>query len=263
MGDEEAELSPRGRGPGADARIGSGLVEVDRRAASALMEARVGRRPFLMRAPAEFRRLHALRQKAFDRPGVDEHVARLRRLRALRVAFGDMHALDAEAMGEAAPFVFRLRRRGFVAKIGGEIDERLLDEPGDHAGIGPATGDGGRSAWVPAAFTHHGLAQCVIGARFVAKRLVVIESRPGLDNRVDVERADLAAIAHDVERGGVDREVDAEALAFAGGQVFAQHVAIIIAREPQLHEADATLIEEPPICIVRIDDDEAALSKSK
>ena len=232
MGDEEAELRPRGRGPGADARIGPGLVEVDRRAAAALMEARVGRRPLLVRAPAEFCRLHALRQEAFDRPGVDEHVARLRGLRALRVALGDMHALDAEAMGEAAPFVFRLRRRGFVAKIGGEIDERLLDEPGDHAGIGPAAGDGGRSARIPAALAHHRLAQRIVGARFVAKRLVVIEPRPGLDDRVDVERADLAAIAHDVERRRVDREVDAEALTLARGQVLVERVAIVVAREP-------------------------------
>ena len=159
------------------------------------------------------------------------------RLGALRVAFGDMHALDAEALCEARPLVFRLRLRRLVAKIGGEIDERLLDEPGDHAGIGAAAGDGGRSARILAALGHHRLAQRIVGARLVAERLVIVEARPRLDDGVDVERADLAAKAHDVERGGVDREVDAEALALACGQVFAQHVAIIVAREAEMDEA--------------------------
>ena len=64
-----------------------------------------------------------------------------------------------------------------------------------------------------APFCQHRLAQRVIGARVVAERLVVIEARPGLDDGVDVERADLAAMTHEVERRGVDRQVDAEALA--------------------------------------------------
>jgi len=108
-----------------------------------------------------------------------------------------------------------------------------------------------------AALAHHRLAQRIVGARFVAKRLVVIEPRPGLDDRVDVERADLAAIAHDIERRRVDREVDAEALALARGQVLVERGAVVVTREPQLHEADAALIQEPPTGVVRIDDDEA------
>src|SRR5208282_1872864 len=115
----------------------------------------------------------------------------------------------------------------------------------------------GRSAWIPAALVDHRLAQRVVGARLVAERFVEIEARPGLNDGVDVERADLAAIAHDVERRRVDREVDAEALALARGQVLVERVAVVDAREPQLHEADAALIQEPPIGIVWIDDDEA------
>ena len=259
MGDEEAELRPRGRGPGADARVGPRLVEVDRRAAAAFVEARVGRRPLLVRAPAELGRLHAFGQEPFDRPGVDEHVARLWMHGALRVALGDMHALDAEPLREASPFVLRLRLGRFVAEIVGEIDERLLDEPGDHAGIGAAAGDGGRSAGILAALGHHRLAQRIVGARLVAERLVVVEARPRLDDGVDVERADLAAKAHDVERGRVDREIDAEALALARGQVFHEHVAIIVARQAKMHETDAALVQELPIGVVRIDDDEAGL----
>ena len=259
MGDEEAELRPRGRGPGADARVGPGLVEVDRRAAAALVEARVGRRPLLVRAPAELGRLHAFGQEPFDRPGVDEHVARLRILARCVSRSAICTPLTPSRSARAPPFVFRLRLGRLVAEIVGEIDQRLLDEPGDHAGIGAAAGDGGRSARILAALGHHRLAQRIVGARLVAERLVVVEARPGLDDGVDVERADLAAKAHDVERGRVDREVDAEALTLARGQVFLEHVAIIVAREAEMHEADAALVQEPPIGVVRIDDDEAVL----
>ena len=43
---------------------------------------------------------------------------------ALGVAFGDMHALDAEALRETAPLVLGLRLRSLVAEIVGEIDQR-------------------------------------------------------------------------------------------------------------------------------------------
>src|SRR5882724_2313004 len=74
-----------------------------RRAAALGVGAAIIRHPRLMRAPAEFGRLHALGNKALHRPGVDEDVHRLRLLRALGVAFGDVDALDAELVGELAP----------------------------------------------------------------------------------------------------------------------------------------------------------------
>ena len=248
-----------GRRPGAHARIGAGLLEVDRRPAAFFLEAGVRRRPFLVRAPAQLRWLHALRQEPIDRPGEDEYVARLRALGALGVALGDMHAFDAEALREARPFVFCLRLRRLAAEIVSEIDQRLLEEPGHHAGIGAAAGDGGRAARILAPLGQHRFAQGVIGARLVAHRLVVIEARPGLDDRVDIERADLAAMTHEVERRRVDRQVDAEPLAGARGQIFGQDVAVIVARDRELDEADAAIIEDLSIRIVGVDDDEAAL----
>ncbi len=212
-----------------------------------------------MRAPAEFCRLHAFGQKAFDRPGVDEHIARLRALGALGVALGDMHALDAEALRAPGPFVARLWLGALLAEVGGEIDERLLDEPGHHAGIGPAAGDGCRPARVPTPLLEHRLAQGVIGARLVAEIRGVIEAGPGLDHRVDVERADLAAIAHDVERRGVDREIDAEALSLAGPEMLSQDLAIIVLGKAELDELHAALVEQTAVRVVRIDDDEALL----
>ena len=99
-----------------------------------------------------------------------------------------------------------------------EVEQRLLDEPRHHAGIGAAAGDGGGAAGAAAARLEHGLAQRVVGARLRALRLVEVEAGPRLDDGVDVERAELAAELHDVERGRVDRQVDAEALAAALGQ---------------------------------------------
>src|ERR1700690_4592980 len=98
-----------------------------------------------MRGPAEFGGLHALRQEAFDRPGVDEHVARLRALGALGVALRNMHALDAQALREARPLLLALRLRTFVAKILGEIDEPLLYETGDTARVDAAPQAGSQS----------------------------------------------------------------------------------------------------------------------
>ena len=157
------------------------------------------------------------------------------------------------------PFLARLRLGGRLAEVGGEIDERLLDEPGHHARIGAAAGDRGRSARVLAPLLEHRLAQGVVGARLVAEVLRVIEARPGLDDGVDVERADLAAVAHDVERGGVDREVDAEALALAGPEMLAEDLAIIVPGEAELDELDAALVEQAAVRVVRVDDDEALL----
>ena len=164
--------------------------------------------------------------------------------------------LTPSALRELAPFLARLRLGPVVAEVLGEIDQRLFDEPRHHAGIGAAAGDGRRAAGIGAALGEHGLAQRIVGARVVAARLVEIEAGPGLDDGVDVERADLAAEAHDVERGRVDREVDAEALALAGGQQPAEHLAIIVARDRQMDELDAALVEQLAVGIVGIDDDE-------
>ena len=67
----------------------------------------------LVRAPAELGRLQALGDEALDRPGVDEDVPRLRLPGALRVALGDVDALDAERLGEPRPVL--AASRGSVA----------------------------------------------------------------------------------------------------------------------------------------------------
>ena len=70
----------------------------------------------------------------------------------------------------------------------------------------------------------------VVGARRRAGALVEVEAGPRLGDRVDVERTELAAELHDVARGGVDREVDAEALPAAFGEKRRQELAVIVVR---------------------------------
>ena len=102
------------------------------------------------------------------------------------------------------------------------------------------------------------LAQRVVRALFRADVLVEIEAEPRLDHGVDVERADLAAQRHDVDRGGVDRQVDAKALAAAGGEQRHQQLAVIVPGDRLLDEAHAVLLGELAV-LMRIDDDEARL----
>src|SRR6201996_5233785 len=149
VGDEKAILRPRSRAPRTYARIGARLQQIDRRAAACLVGATVVRHPGFMGAPAELGRLHALGDEAFHRPGVDEYVDRLWLLRALGVSFGDVDALDAELGGELAPAFPALRLVERRVGVAGDVEQRLLDEPGYHAGIGAAGGDGGRSAGAP------------------------------------------------------------------------------------------------------------------
>src|SRR5208283_5150195 len=63
----------------------------------------------------------------------------------------------------------------------------------------------------------------------------------------------------DVERADLDREIDDESLAGALLQEGSQHVAIILAREALLQEADPAHVEKMAMRVGGIDDREAAL----
>ena len=214
------------------------------------------RHPLLMRAPAEFGRLHAFRNEAFDRPRVPEHVHRLRLLGALRVALGNVDALDAGLLHQLGP-ALAVVLRGFPeleAKIGGKVHKRLLHQPGDHAGIGAAGGDRGGAARVVVLFLEQGLAQRIVGAAGIVGLGVEIEAEPRLDDGVDIEHAELAAEMHQVNRAGVDRQVDAKALAAAIGQQWRQQLLVILLGHRFLDEGDAAVVEQLAVGVARIDD---------
>lgn len=158
MGDQEAELRPRRRTPGANAGVGAGLKEIDRRLAAALMVAGGFRLPGLAGAPTEFGRLQTFRHETVDRPSVAEDIHRMRDQGALGVALGDMDALDADRLHQPGPLLAASGRRVGDAHVAGEVLERHLDEPGDHAGVGTAAGDGGGATGIAVFLGSDGLA---------------------------------------------------------------------------------------------------------
>src|ERR1700736_6965841 len=139
-----------------------------------------------------------------------------------------MDALDAELVGELAPAFAAVRLVKGRIGVAGDVEQRLLDEPGHHARIGAAGGDRSRPARALVLSGEQGLAQRIIGALLGPDLLVEIEAEPRLYHRVDIERADLPAQRHDIDRGSVDRQIDATALAAAGGQQRYQAFAVII-----------------------------------
>jgi hypothetical protein len=83
--------------------------------------------------------------------------------------------------------------------------------------------------------------------------------RAASDHGVDIERADVAAQLHDVERGGVDRDVDAKALATARGQQRGEQMPVIILGDGLMDEPNAAVVEQLAVLVFGIDDDETLL----
>ena len=237
-----------------------GCVQIDRRLAAGLVLVGVRRHPLLVRAPAELGRLQALRHEALDRPGVDERLHRLRLLGALGVALGDVDALDAELPRKLAPLFAGHRLLELEPGVLRDVEQCLLDEPGHHAGIGAAARHRRGAAGLAGALgLHGGFAERVVGARRGSELGVEVEASPRLVDRIDVERADLVAQFHDVERRGVDRQVDAEALAAARGEQRRQEMAVVLAGHRLMDEADAPLVQELAVLVLRVDHHEAGL----
>ena len=173
-----------------------------------------------MRPPPEFRRLESLGDEAVDRPGVPEDADRLRVGGPLGVALGDVHSLDPGRLHVPGP-AGTVTGRGLgqvETEVGDQLHQRRLDEPRHHAGVGPATGHRRRSSRRHPTFGQNGGTQSLVGTPLVVGAGVVVEALPWFDDGVDVEHAELATQSHDLEGGGVDREVDAEPLAIALGQ---------------------------------------------
>src|ERR1043166_2731565 len=85
------------------------------------------------------------------------------------------------------------------------------------------------------------VAEGVIGARLGRHGRIEVEAGPRLDDGVDVGDAELAAEAHQVERGHIHRQVDAEAPPVAASEERLQLLPVALARHRLLHEADGLL----------------------
>ena len=213
----------------------------------------VRRQRLLVGAEAELGRLQALRDEALDRPGVDELAARLRRLGALGVALGDVDALDADALHQRRPVLAGLRLAGRDAGVAGDVEQRLLDEPGHHAGVGAAAVHRGDAARPAAAQVEHALAERIVRALRQRELRVVVEARPRLGDGVDVVGVEVLAEVHQVDRGGVDRDVDDHAAARPGVEQRGQHLAVVRLGQADLHELELALVQQPAVGVDRVD----------
>ena len=157
-------IGPPGGDPGVHERANAWLGEEDLIAGPADRRVRVLRKTALVRAPSELGRRRAFLVEAFDRPGVDELVDRLRLRRHLRVALGDVDHLGAGRLAESGErslgLGLRRRRRAsrtprwstpvaagspFSIIAGGNLEQRSLREVADEAGIRAVIDDGRRT----------------------------------------------------------------------------------------------------------------------
>ncbi len=243
MGDQEAVLRLRGRRPRSHPRAGPGPLEVDGGIAAEVVPGRAGRQRLFVRAPAELGRLHAFREEAFHRPGVDELAARLGVARALGVALGDVDALDPDALHQAAPVRARPRLGEVELELARDVDERLLHHPRHHAGIGAAAAYGGDAAGTPPAQLEQALAQRVVRALGDRAIAIGVEARPRFHDGVDVEGVDVLGELHELDRRGVDREVHDHAAPRPRRQQRGQDLAIVLLRQRLVNEAQLALVE--------------------
>ncbi len=249
-------LGLRGGGPRAHPRAGARPLEVDRRVAAEVVPRRAGRHRLFVRAPAELGRLHAFRQEAFHRPGVDELAARLGVAGALGVALGDVDALDAGALHQPRPVLAGLRFDEVELELAGDVEQRLLHHPGHHAGIGAAAAHRGDAARAPTAQIQQTFTQRVVRALRDRAVAVGVEARPRLHHGVDVEGVDVLAELHQVDRGGVDRQVDHHAAPRPAGEQGGEHLAVVLLGDRQVHEPDLALVQQVTIAVIGRNDDE-------
>lgn len=244
----EAVLWPRRRAPRADLRRGARLGEEDARRGGVVVPVGVGGHPPFVCSPAQLGRLQALGQEAVHRPGVDEGADGPGRARVLRIPLGDVDARDTHLAHERGPL--RTRRRHGVRDADGvgDVEQRLLDEPGHHAGVGAARGHRRSAAGPGSTLRQKRLAQCVIRALRHREPRIVVQSGPRLDHRVDVQRPPLAGQSHDVHRRGVHGEIHHKR---ARRQQRVEHLGVGLLREERVDADDAGLLEHGVVVVVR------------
>ena len=201
------------RRPGAHARGGARLRQVDRRATTEVMTLAVTREILFMGAPAQLRRLLAFGHEAIDRPGVDELVGLLGNAGHLRVALGHMHDLHADAAGQLGPLLARGGFGRLQLRIAGQLQQRLLDEVRDQARVGAMRHHRSGATRIRGTQGQRFLAQGVVGALGHRRARIGIATGPGLDAGVQVHGALFPAVLDERQAGDVDRNIEEEVTA--------------------------------------------------
>jgi len=122
-------------------------------------------------------------------------------------------------------------------------------------GLAPQQLNGGDAAGAATAQGQHALAQRIVRARRDRQGAVGIKSGPRLDHGVEVKGAEILGELHEIDRGGVDREVDNHAAARPGGEERGQYVAVVLLGDRH--------VEEPESRGRRADDDRRPAARSR
>ena len=134
--------------------------------------------------------------------------------------------------------------------------QRLLDHPGDHAGIGAAAAHRGDAAGAPAAQIKHAFAQRIVRALRDRTIAVGIETRPRLHHRVDVEGIEILAQLDQIDRRSIDRQIDHHAAPRPAGEQRGEQLAIVLPGHCQVKEADLPLVQQMAVAVIGRDDHE-------
>ena len=149
---------------------------------------------------------------------------------------------------------FDLGEPAVDAGIGGDVEQRLLDEVRHEARIGAVRDDRRGRARVVGAQRQRLFAQRVVGALGVRNGGVGVAARPRLDAGVEVHRALGPAELDQRDRRHIDRHVEHEVTT---ADVLIELAAEIVARQRQHHEFHAIGFGDFPAAIVTGDDRDA------
>ena len=251
MRDQKAMLRLCRRRPRPHPRIGAGLRQINGRVATELMLAAVVRHRSFRAFPS---RVPPAACPSEQKPSTDQVLTNTARgfgSRARWVSRSAMWMPLTPSVISRAQSSRVLRLVGLHAKVAGDVQQRLLDEPRHHAGIGAAARHRGDAARIAPARLQKGLAQRIVGARLRPEFWIEVKARPGLGNGVDVERSNFAGELHDGHRTGVDRQVDAKAAAAARGEQRREQVAVIFAGDGLMDETELAVVQHPAILVIR------------
>ena len=80
-----------------------------------------------------------------------------------------------------------------------------------------------------------------------------IEPGPRLDHRVDVKGIEILGELHQIDRGGIDRQIDDHAAARPCGEQRGEHVAVVFLGDCLVDETQLALVEQMAIRALRRD----------
>ena len=126
-----------------------------------------------------------------------------------------------------------------VPAVPGEVEQGLLDEMRDQPGVGAVHQHHWRALRVLLAHRQRRFAERVVDAARSRDRGVAMAARPGLDARVQVHDAALAAVLDEREAGHVEGSVEQE---IAGLELAIEDAEVVVAGQRLDPEGDAILL---------------------